>query len=122
MPIMRWKGQHMTPDSVMSDLIYVERYHRTHGAPMTAEVLTRARALIYQQMQALGLMPVPKGQAVMTILVSDYEQVYKALIQAHKALVQVYDRPNGSSTRMDVYEALGVCREAIYKPPKTPDN
>lgn len=112
----------MTPDSVMSDLIYAERYHRTHGAPMTAEIMTKARAMIYRLQLALGQKPVPKGEAVMVVLVSDYEAISDALLTAHRALVKVYDAPKGTETRMDVYEALGVCREAIYKPKKPHEN
>jgi hypothetical protein len=112
----------MTPESVINDLIYVERYHRTHGAPLTAEIMTRARALIHQQLMALGCLPIPKGHAVMTIMVADYERVHTALLEAHRALVAVYDRPKDAESRMKVYEALGVCREAIYKPPKPSDN
>lgn len=112
----------MTPESVINDLIYVERYHRTHGAPLTAEIMTRARALIHRQQQALGSAPVAKGDAVMVVVVSEFEAVTNALLEAHRALVAVYDRPNDPGTRLKVYEALGTCREAVYKPPKCPDN
>lgn len=112
----------MTPDSVINDLIYVERYHRTHGAPLTAEIMTRARAMIHRQQQALGSAPIPKGEAVMVVQVSEFEAVTNALLEAHRALVAVYDRPGDAGTRLKVYEALGTCREALYKPPKPTEN
>jgi hypothetical protein len=64
----------MNPTIVCSDLIYVERYHRDHGAPMTADIMARARALIYKQSIALGTLKSEKDQ-VMVVLVSDIDKM-----------------------------------------------
>lgn len=64
----------MNPTSICSDLIYVERYHREHGAPMTADIMARARALIHKQSIALGTLKTDKDQ-VMVVLVSDIDKM-----------------------------------------------
>ena len=65
----------MTPKSVINDLIYVERYHRTNGAPLTADIMTRARALIHKQSLALGTLDTEKPAPVMVVLVSEIEDM-----------------------------------------------
>lgn len=112
----------MTPESVISDLIYLERYHRSHGAPLTAEAITRARALIHRQQQMLGQSSLQVGEAVMAILVSDYESLHLAVLQSHKTLVQVHEKPTSPETKIMVHDTIGLCHSAIYNPPKNHDD
>lgn len=69
----------MTPQSVINDLIYLERYHRTHGAPLTADAVIRARTLIYKQSLALGTLDTDKPEAVMVTLVSEIDGLFAEL-------------------------------------------
>ena len=69
----------MTPQSVINDLIYLERYHRTHGAPLTADAVIRARTLIYKQSLALGTLDTDKPEAVMVTLVSEINGLFAEL-------------------------------------------
>jgi hypothetical protein len=69
----------MTPQSVINDLIYLERYHRTHGAPLTADAVIRARTLIYKQSLALGTLDTEKPEAVMVTLVSEIDGLFAEL-------------------------------------------
>ena len=107
----------MTPPGIISDLIYVERYHRDHGAPLTADIMVRARTLIHRFQMALGQANVPQGDAVMVMLVSDMERHHEALLQAHRTLLKVYDAPQDPATRLAVYEALQDLRDVIYGEP-----
>lgn len=106
----------MTPTSILNDLIYVERYHRDHGAPLTADIMVRARHCINRFQMALGRAEIPQGDAIMVFLVSEIEAQHNAMLQAHRALLKVYDSPDDPGTRSEVFEALQVVREVIYPP------
>lgn len=79
MPFMQWKRAAMTPKSVINDLVYVERYHRSHGAPYTADIMVRARSLIHKQSLALGTLDTDKPEPIMVVLVSDIKNVFSEL-------------------------------------------
>jgi hypothetical protein len=61
----------MTPESVISDLVYLEKYHRSSGNPLTADSILRARSLIYRQALALGTIENKNNDSVMICLVSE---------------------------------------------------
>jgi hypothetical protein len=79
----------MTPQSVISDLNYVEKYHRSHGAPLTADAMCRAKAMIFKQATALGLLAVKNpGDEVMLVTVSEIEKLTNE-IQRLQTLVDI---------------------------------
>lgn len=66
----------MTPESVLSDLTYAEKYHRSHGAPLTADAMCRAKAMIYRQAIALGFLQVKNpGDEVMLVTVAEMQKL-----------------------------------------------
>ena len=65
---------------------------------------------------ALGRAEIPQGDAIMVVLASEIEARHNAMLQAHRALLKVYDQPQDPSTRLEVYEALQAMREVIYPP------
>ena len=79
----------MTPESVISDLNYVEKYHRSHGAPLTADAMCRAKAMIFKQATALGLMAAKiPGDEVMLVTVAEIEKLTNE-IQRLQTLVDI---------------------------------
>ena len=66
----------MTPQSIISDLSYIEKYHRSHGAPLTADVVLRAKSMIFKQASALGLITsnIP-GDEAMIVTVAEVEKL-----------------------------------------------
>lgn len=79
----------MTPESVISDLAYAEKYHRKHGAPLTADALCRARSMIFKQATALGLMSAKiPGDEVMLVTVAEIEKLTNE-IQRLQTLVDI---------------------------------
>jgi len=89
----------MNPSDVCSDLVFVERYHRNNGAPMTADIMARARALIHKQSIALGTMK-SDGDQVMVVLVSDIDKMTAELKYLREVidLIPHYAKLNDAET------------------------
>jgi len=79
----------MTPQTVISDLSYAEKYHRSNGAPLTADALCGAKAMIFKQAVALGLMAAKiPGDEVMIVTVAEVEKLTDE-IQRLQTLVDI---------------------------------
>lgn len=76
----------MTPQSVISDLIYVEKYHRAKGNPLTADIILRARSLIHRQSLALGTLEIDNKDRVMICLVSEIDSLTSELKRLRELL------------------------------------
>jgi hypothetical protein len=76
----------MTPQSVISDLIYVEKYHRSKKNPLTADIISRARSLIYSQSLALGTLETKNDERVMICLVSEIDYLTSELKRLRELL------------------------------------
>ena len=66
----------MKPSVIIQDLIYVERYHRSNGAPLTADIMTRARSLIRKQSLMLGTLDENNPDPMMVVPVSEIDGLF----------------------------------------------
>jgi len=69
----------MKPSAIISDLIYVERYHRSNGAPLTADIMIRARSLIRKQSLILGTLDENNPDPMMVVSVSEIDSLFVEL-------------------------------------------